>query len=142
MRRGRRSEKLFKDGKKTATVYPDIGNKKRVVLNPYTDLTLASKRIKYDNFIVYTLLNVHLYKVKALGYQYLQPAFYVFYLTLNKNDERKMYLCVIDEEVAIRLLRNLDINTHLSQEDLCKLKFAFPKFINIVKEKFPDAKIP
>ena len=146
MRRGRRREKLFirENPRKTVTVYTEFEGKKRVVLNPFKDITLASKRYKYDNFIVYTFLQVHVYKTYDPFVSYwLEPAFYVFYFTINKDNEHKMYLSVIDEkEVAIRLLRNLDINTHLAPVELCKIKFAFPEYFEIVKEKFPDAKIP
>jgi hypothetical protein len=142
MRRGRRMEKLLKKEVKKTTVYDEFGRKMRVVLNPYKDLTLASKSYDYDNFTTYTALKMHIFRIKMFGYQYPQPAFYVFYSTFNKDNERKMYLCVIDEEIAIRLLKNLDINTHLGLEDLCMLNYTFNTFIKIVKEKFPDVKIP
>jgi len=136
-------EKLLKENvRKTVTVFDEFGRKMRVVLNPFTDITLASKSYEYDNFIVDTLLQVHIFKTKAFGYQYPQPAFYIFYTTVNKDNEHKMYLSVIDEDIAVRLLEKLDINTHLSLEALCVLNYAFPEFIRIVKEKFPDAKIP
>jgi len=144
MRRGRRMEKLLKeDGRKTVTVYAEFGIKKRVTLNPYTDLTLAIKSYDYDNFTTYTSLQIHIFTIKLFGYHYYQPALYVYYHVFNKDNTHKRYIStVIENEVALRLLKSLNINTRLDFVDLCKLKEAFPEFVNYVKEKFPDAEIP
>jgi hypothetical protein len=144
MRRGRRMEKLLKDdGRKTVTVYPEFGRKKRVTLNPFTDLTLATKSYDYDNFTTYTTLKIHIFTIKLFGYHYYQPALYVYYHVFYKDDTHKLYIStVIENEVALRLLKSLDINTRLDCVDLCKLKEAFPEFVSFLKEKFPDAEIP
>jgi len=143
MRRGRRMVKLLKDdGRKTVTVYDEFARKKRVVLNPYTDLTLASKSYDYENFTTDTILKIHIFRTKLFGYQYPQPAFYVYYIVFNKDNTHKEYLSVIEKEIAVRLLKNLDMNTHMGFETLCILKEAFPEFLMVAKEKFPDAKLP
>jgi hypothetical protein len=150
MRRGRRMEKLLrKNVRKTVTVYAEFGIKKRVTLNPYTDITLAYKSYDYDNFTTYTILKVHIFRIKLFGYQYLQPAFYVYYHVFNKDSTHKRYIStVIEEEVALRLLKSLNINTRLDFKDICALKEAFQEsfsnseFLSIIKEKFPDATLP
>ena len=144
MRKGRKMEKqLQRNEKKTVTVYAEFGIKKRVTLNPFTDLTLAIKSYDYDNFTIYTSLQIHIFTIKMFGYHYYQPVLYVFYHRFNKDDTHKWYIStVIDKEVALRLLKSLNINTRLDFVDLCKLKEAFPEFVSFVKEKFPDAEIP
>jgi hypothetical protein len=144
MRRGRRMVKLLKENvRKTVTVYAEFGIKKRVTLNPYTDLTLAIKSYDYDNFTIYTSLQIHIFRIKLFGYHYYQPALYVYYHVFYEDNTHKRYIStVIEKEVALRLLKSLDINTRLDFVDLCVLKEAFPEFVSFVKEKFPDAKIP